>query len=41
MEPDWTHWRSFAAVVEHGSLSGRKAMKATETKAELAEKGVA
>lgn len=21
-EPDWTHWRSFAAVVEHGSLSG-------------------
>ena len=22
IEPDWTHWRSFAAVVEHGSLSG-------------------
>lgn len=21
-EPDWSHWRSFAAVVEHGSLSG-------------------
>lgn len=21
-DPDWSHWRSFAAVVEHGSLSG-------------------
>jgi len=21
-EPDWAHWRSFAAVVDHGSLSG-------------------
>ena len=20
-QPDWSHWRSFGAVVEHGSLS--------------------